>query len=208
MRDLPHRLRTCRSAVETWQGEDTQVGPHHGGSAEERLINFSCVQGECLSGLIEWKLSILTGGPGAGKTTLLAALNDYYERMLVVALAAKAGLRAHEVTGCRHTTVKSILTRGDDWLDGVSCLVIEEASMVGSIEMAESLEAALRNHVRKIVLCGDPDQLSPINNGAPFVDLIRSGKAPVFRLTENHRTDPASLGIAEFYGEILEGEAA
>jgi exodeoxyribonuclease V alpha subunit len=159
--------------------------------------------------LIEWKLAILTGGPGSGKTTLLTALQDYYERLLITALSAKASLRAHEVTGANHTTIASLLTpNGHERLDGVSCLVVEEASMVGSIEMAGLLKNAMYHGVRKIVLCSDPDQLSPINNGSPFVDLIRSGKVPVFRLTENHRIDPASLGIAEFCGEILEGEAA
>jgi hypothetical protein len=177
------------------------------GSSEERLITFSRVQRECLGGLIEWTLSILTGGPGAGKTTLITALNDHYENLLVVALAAKAGLRAHEVSGARHTTIASILDvpDGDDrWLSGISVLVIEEASMVGSIQMAELLEAA----IRKIILCGDPDQLAPIHNGSPFVDLIRWGKVPVFRLTENHRTDTASLGIADFCREILEGQVS
>jgi exodeoxyribonuclease V alpha subunit len=129
----------------------------------------------------------LTGGPGAGKSTLIAALNDHYENLLVVALAAKAALRAHEISGARHTTIASILEvpDGDDrWLAGVRVLVIEEASMVGSIQMAKLLEAALDHNVSKIVLCGDPDQLAPIRNGAPFIDLIRSGKVPVFRLTK------------------------
>ena len=181
------------------------------GSTDERRITFSRVQLDCLAGLVEWTLSVLTGGPGAGKSTLIAALNDHYERLLVVALAAKAGLRAHEISGARHTTIASILDvpDGDDrWLAGVSVLIVEEASMVGSIQMAELLEAALHHNVRKIILCGDPDQLAPIHNGSPFVDLIKSGEVPVFRLTENHRTDPASLGIAEFCRDILGGEVA
>jgi exodeoxyribonuclease V alpha subunit len=179
------------------------------GSAEERSITFSSIQRECLAGLIEWMLCILTGGAGAGKSTLITALNDHYEGLLVVAVAAKAALRAHEISGARHTTIFGILRvdGGEDrWLPGVRVLVIEEASMVGSIQMAELLEAALHYNVRKIVLCGDPDQLAPIHNGSPFVDLISSGKVPVFRLTENHRTDPASLGIADFCREILGGE--
>jgi len=85
--------------------------------------------------------------------------------------------------------------------------VIEEASMVGSIQMAKLVSAALQYGVQKIVLCGDPNQIAPIENGAPFLDLIRSGIIPIFRLTENHRTDLASLGIAEFCHEILEGQA-
>jgi len=179
------------------------------GTSEERRIVFCPEQRECLAGLIEWKLAVLTGGPGAGKTTLLAALADHYEDLLVVALSARAGLRAYEVAGARHTTIAAILDvpGGYERLDGVSVLVIEEASMVGSIQMAGLLKAALDQGVRKIILCGDPNQLAPIHNGAPFVDLIRSGKVPVFRLTENHRTDPASRGIAEFCHEILEGTA-
>jgi ATP-dependent exoDNAse (exonuclease V) alpha subunit len=89
-----------------------------------------------------------------------------------------------------------------DLLDGVRVLVIEEASMVGSIQMAMLLEAAMEHRISKIVLCGDPKQLKPIENGSPFNDLVNSGIVPVFRLTENHRTDPASLGIADFCAEI------
>jgi exodeoxyribonuclease V alpha subunit len=180
------------------------------GSAHECIITFCLEQRNCLAGLIEWKLAILTGGPGAGKSTLITALNDHYEGLLVVVVAAKAALQSHEISGARHTTIYSVIEMedGEDrWLSGVRVLVIEEASMVGSIQMAKLLEAALHYGVQKIVLCGDPDQLAPIHNGSPFVDLIKSGKVPVFRLTENHRTDPASLGIAEFCSEILEGEA-
>ena len=149
------------------------------GRSEERSITFSPIQRECLAGLIEWTLSILTGGPGAGKSTLITALNDHYGGLLVAALSAKAGLRAHEISGARHTTIASILDvpEGDDrWLNGCRVLVIEEASMVGSIQMARLLEAALDFGVSKIILCGDADQLAPIENGAPFLDLIRSGK--------------------------------
>ena len=176
------------------------------GSDQERVITFIEEQRECLRGLIEWKLAILTGGPGVGKSTLITALNEHYDHLLVVALAAKAGLRASEISGCDHTTIASILVppRGYEWLEGVNVLVIEEASMVGSIQMARLMKIALEQGVRKIILCGDPDQLSPIDNGAPFLDLINSRKVPVFRLTVNHRTDPASLGITDFCREIKE----
>ena len=76
--------------------------------------------------------------------------------------------------------------------------------MVGSIQMATLLELAMHHGVHKIILCGDKNQLAAIENGAPFLDLIRSGKVLVFQLTRNHRTDPASLGIAKFCREILE----
>jgi exodeoxyribonuclease V alpha subunit len=194
--------------IQIRQEDATEVCQDQVGSVEERLITFSHEQRDCLAGVIACALSVLTGGPGTGKTTLITALQDHYERLLVVALSAKAGLNAHEVANCRHTTIARLLgSRGDEWLDGITVLVIEEASMVGSIEMAELFKTTSHNHVRKIVLCGDPDQLAPINNGSPFIDIIKSGKAPVFRLTENHRTDPASMGIAEFCREILDGEA-
>jgi ATP-dependent exoDNAse (exonuclease V) alpha subunit len=64
------------------------------------------------------------------------------------------------------------------------------------------LQAAINHRISKIVLCGDPRQLKPIENGQPFNDLINSGIVPVFHLTENHRTDPASIGVANFCAEI------
>ena len=180
------------------------------GTSDERIITFTPIQQESLAGLIAHKLAILTGGPGSGKSTLITALNDHYEDLLVTAVAAKAALRAHEISGARHTSIFGIIgVPGgcDRWLSGVRVLVIEEASMVGSIQMAKLVSAALQYGVQKIVLCGDPNQIAPIENGAPFLDLIRSGIIPIFRLTENHRTDLASLGIAEFCHEILEGQA-
>jgi exodeoxyribonuclease V alpha subunit len=175
------------------------------GSDKEKTIRFSADQRRNLEGIIECVLCYLTGGPGAGKSTLLSALEDHFEGMLVIALAAKAALRAHEITGARFATIKAVevnLGTDYDWLVGVRMLVIEEASMVGSIQMAMLLEAAIEHRVPKIVLCGDPRQLKPIENGQPFNDLINSGIVPVFRLTENHRTDSASLGIADFCAEI------
>jgi exodeoxyribonuclease V alpha subunit len=130
--------------------------------------------------------------------------------LLVVALAAKAALRAHEISGANHATIEKVLRNLNNWdlLEGIRVLVIEEASMVGSIQMATLMEAAMERGVHKIILVGDRDQLDAINNGSPFADLIRSGIVPVFRLIENHRTNPASLGIADFCQEILGGKLA
>jgi hypothetical protein len=49
------------------------------GTDKEKVVKFSKIQRDCLTGIIECVLSILTGGPGAGKSTLLAALEDHYE---------------------------------------------------------------------------------------------------------------------------------
>jgi exodeoxyribonuclease V alpha subunit len=195
-------VRVGGSAEEAWQGDDTRIMV---GSTEERLITFSPIQRECLAGLIEWKLAILTGGPGSGKTTLLTALQDHYERLLITALSAKAGLRAHEVTGANHTTIASLLTpNGHERLDGVSCLVVEEASMVGSIEMAELFKNAMLHNVGKIVLCGDPDQLAPINNGSPFVDLIGPGKRRFLGSLKIIEPTPRRLGLRSFAWKFWE----
>jgi hypothetical protein len=204
--DIVRRIAARRVAVKCTPAKSARVME---GTNKEKVIKFSKIQRDCLAGIIECVLCCLTGGPGAGKSTLLAALEDHYEGLLIVALAAKAGLRAHEITGARHATIKQVEINLDgeyDLLDGVRVLVIEEASMVGSIQMARLLKAAITHRVSKIVLCGDPDQLKPIDNGSPFSDLINSGIVPVFRLTENHRTDVASLGIADFCKEIQSGK--
>ncbi len=69
-------------------------------------------------------------------------------------------------------------------LDKKTVLVVDEAGMVGNKSMAK-----LVHHAKKagatIILCGDPQQLSPIEAGGPFKKFVKDyGSAS---LSENHR---------------------
>ncbi len=80
-------------------------------------------------------------------------------------------------------------------------VVIDETSMV-SLSLLARLVEAISDQTR-LILVGDPDQLSAVEAGAAFADLIdgaRRGKhaAEVVRLNHNHR----------FHGEIADLAAA
>jgi ATP-dependent exoDNAse (exonuclease V) alpha subunit len=59
--------------------------------------------------------------------------------------------------------------------------------------------------VTRLILCGDPDQLPPIQSGAPFADMIRSGVVPVARLETIFRSAWGS-GIQNLVEAIRLGE--
>lgn len=75
-------------------------------------------------------------------------------------------------------------------------VVIDEVSMVSLSQMARVLEA-VRPGCR-LVLVGDPDQLSSVEAGAVLADLVTGFAAradsPVLRLTETHRTKATAGG--------------
>lgn len=75
-------------------------------------------------------------------------------------------------------------------------VVVDEASMI-DLELGAALLAALGPDTR-LVLCGDPDQLSSVEAGAIFADAV-AGALPVARLTVNHRQadQPALAALAE-----------
>src|SRR5207249_3429899 len=51
-------------------------------------------------------------------------------------------------------------------------VVIDEASMVTTTDLAAVLSALDLTHVERIILVGDPNQLPPIGPGRPFTDLV------------------------------------
>jgi len=51
-------------------------------------------------------------------------------------------------------------------------VVIDEASMITTTDLAAVLSALDLTHVERIILVGDPNQLPPIGPGRPFTDLV------------------------------------
>ena len=120
-------------------------------SSEPRRIELIAAQRDAAKTALENPISIICGPPGVGKTSVLTALvHAGGARVLITALAAAAVQRASEVTGGRAVTVHSLTTRAfkkrtefvprPDALDGIDTLIIDEASMVGSRQLATLLE--------------------------------------------------------------------
>lgn len=172
--------------------------------------------------------TILIGGPGTGKTyaiaRILAALMRTDDRPLRVALAAPTGKAAarmqelvrreapevgldtdisamtlHRLLGSKPGTQSRFLHDAHNRLPH-DVVVVDETSMVPLTMMARLLEA-LRPDAR-LILVGDPDQLTSVEAGAVLADLVAiatptaatpttatpaAGSSGIVRLTRRHR---------------------
>ena len=164
--------------------------------------------------------SMITGAPGTGKTSVLTKLVEHGgDRVMIVALAAAAARRAGEVTGCGSAiTIASLFAKLEgrrNPLRDIDTLIVDEASMISSRQLAALLRVCNEAGVPRIVLVGDPDQLPPIENGQPFADLIGSGKpstssgpqVPTATLTEILRSAEGS-GVQAIVKDIRTGAFA
>lgn len=155
-------------------------------------------QAEVCERLFRLPLSVVTGPAGTGKTTVIEALIRGVRRaegegavVLVLAPTGKAADRAREVfekaslQRVETVTVHSFLA-ANGWLNdnltfkrhggrkaAVGTLLLDEASML-DLELAAALFRAVDwQHIRRLILVGDPGQLPPIGRGRVFADVIR-----------------------------------
>jgi len=119
-------------------------------------------------------IAAVVGLAGTGKSTLLAAARFAWEsghhRVLGAALSGKAAEGLEESSGIRSRTLAAwehAWNNGRDRLMRGDVLVIDEAGMVSSLQMARVLDAAEKAGA-KVVLVGDAMQLQPIGAGAAF----------------------------------------
>ncbi|QKK27053.1 Ti-type conjugative transfer relaxase TraA [Rhizobium hidalgonense] len=119
-------------------------------------------------------IAAVVGLAGAGKSTLLAAARLAWEsqghRVIGAALAGKAAEGLEDSSGIQSRTLASwelAWANGRDALHRGDVLVIDEAGMVSSQQMARVLKIAEEAAV-KVVLVGDAMQLQPIQAGAAF----------------------------------------
>jgi len=137
------------------------------------------------------RLSVLEGLAGTGKSHLLGAAKYAWEasgyEVRAAALAGKAANGLQAGAGIRAQTLHSLLAdleSGPDRLSDRTVLVIDEAGMIGSRQLAQVLEAVDRAHA-KVVLVGDANQLQPIEAGQLFERI--GGEVGRARLTDIRR---------------------
>lgn len=120
------------------------------------------------------RVAAVIGRAGAGKTTMMKAAREAWEavgyRVVGAALAGKAAEGLEKEAGIPSRTLSSWELRwrqGRSRLNSRTIMVLDEAGMVSSRQMALFVETATRTGA-KLVLVGDPEQLQPIEAGAAF----------------------------------------
>ena len=154
-------------------------------SGEQRaMVERLCLDGD--------GVGVVVGKAGTGKTFALGAAREAWQSaglpVLGVAVARRAARELEQDAGIASTSVAALLgaihTRGPTALPERCVLVVDEAGMVPTRQLAELVDAtaAVRG---KLVLVGDHRQLPELEAGGAFRGLVQRGLA--IALTENRR---------------------
>ncbi len=137
-------------------------------------------------------VEVVQGVAGSGKTFVLGACREAWEasgyRVTGCALAARAADELEEGSGISSTTLRRLLGVLDDprrvALGERDVVVVDEAAMVGTRQLARLLDHAARGRA-KVVLVGDHHQLPEIDAGGAFAGL--ADRLGALRLDANRR---------------------
>ncbi|MEL6893630.1 MAG: MobF family relaxase, partial [Actinomycetota bacterium] len=177
--------------ISTWSIDAQQPEPTSAPISTDGLDPSQRAAAEAVAGAD--RMVLVVGPAGAGKTTMLSAAVGRLgrDRRPVVGLAptAKAARVLASETGMPADTVAKLLhqhrTRPEqlDVPDGAT-VIIDEAGMLGTADFFELVELADR-HRWRLVLVGDPHQLSAVGRGGMFAHLCERSR--VFHLDQLHR---------------------
>lgn len=166
-------------------------------------IKLSQEQQDAVLGILQSKVSILTGGPGCGKTTttkaIVKALQFLKYQVVLCAPTGRAAQRMSEVIGINAQTIHRLLgfdPSSNGFLHNESnqilgdFFIIDESSML-DISLVSSLLQAVPEQA-KVLFIGDIDQLPAVGPGNVLKDIIASKVIPVFRLSKIFRQENES----------------
>ncbi|NTE56988.1 Ti-type conjugative transfer relaxase TraA [Agrobacterium tumefaciens] len=161
------------------------------------------------------RIAAVVGFAGAGKSTMLAAAREAWEaqgyQVHGAALAGKAAEGLEESSGIQSRTLASwsyIWDHGRDLIGRGDVLVIDEAGMVGSRQLARFIAEA-EERGAKIVLVGDHEQLQAIGAGAPFRAIAgQIGHVELSGIRRQHHDWQREASVAFATHRTAEGLAA
>jgi Ti-type conjugative transfer relaxase TraA len=165
-----HRLRRARRSA---------VRPGSISGAAHAAITLSDEQRQAVDHITGAEgITAVVGIAGAGKSTMLDAARQVWsasgKRVVGAALAGKAAEGLQRSSGIPSRTIAAweyAWAQGRDRLTSGDVLVLDEAGMVSSKQMA-ALVRAVETTGAKLVLVGDAAQLQPIEAGAAFRAIV------------------------------------
>jgi conjugative relaxase-like TrwC/TraI family protein len=111
-------------------------------------------------------LAVIQGLAGTGKSTMLGAVKECYDRegwkVQGIALSGQAAQNLQKEAGIESKTIASWLPHQK--IDSRTVVIIDEAGMVGSRQMADVIQKVEMARA-KLILVGDERQLQPIAAG-------------------------------------------
>ena len=151
---------------------------------QTRMVNRLLTDGDAVA--------VVVGRAGTGKTYTLDAARQGWQadgyQVIGAALARRAALELRDGAGIDATSLHALLAdlreRPGELLSRPTVIVIDEAGMVGTRQLAELVTHAAEHHA-KLVLVGDPRQLPEIDAGGSFRALTMRGEPIV--LSDNRR---------------------
>lgn len=180
-----HRLERTYTTGELLAAEDTLLSMFGENLPSSSSLPLSAPslsrEGEAaLNFLLEVRpLSVISGLAGTGKTSLLKkarlALEKANYSLLGASVSGKAAEGLESATGIKSSTIFSLLKDLDSKrlsLSPSSILVIDEAGMLGTLEMLKVCKF-VKKAGAKLILVGDEKQLQPIAAGCAFASLGR-----------------------------------
>ena len=183
-------------------------------SANKNATNpLSEEQVQAIQNSLEAGVSIITGGPGTGKTRIIEGLaqvlvNGFRKTIRICAPTGRAAKRIAENQALKKfqpSTIHMLKAMIDSSAKDIAfdTLIVDESSMI-DINLFNDLVKMLPLG-SQLILIGDVDQLPPVGAGQPFLDLIRSKKIVVSRLSKQFRQGSDSI-IPKVARAINKGE--
>jgi len=168
-----------------------------------------------IANALTYNLSLITGGPGTGKTYTATQIATTFpkKRIYVAAPTGKAASHLEaklQNPSIQASTLHSLLkirrpidfSKPIEELDA-DLLIVDECSMIDPILFARLLASIGPNTT--LILMGDSHQLSAVEGGSLFADLIATKKIPTTTLTKCMRSD--RVEILDLAHSILKGSA-
>ena len=183
-------------------------------SANKNATNpLSEEQVQAIQNSLEAGVSIITGGPGTGKTRIIEGLaqvlvNGFRKTIRICAPTGRAAKRIAENQALKKfqpSTIHMLKAMIDSSAKDIDfdTLIVDESSMI-DINLFNDLVKMLPLG-SQLILIGDVDQVPPVGAGQPFLDLIRSKKIVVSRLSKQFRQGSDSI-IPKVARAINKGE--